>query len=241
MNAEAARLHAQVFGPGAADAADAATDPGIDQHHLADLAVLDLRADRDDFPGRLVAERERQSDAAVGEAQALAAAEIVASFPDMKVRVADAGGLDRNHDLVAGGLRVRQVGFLQGIAESRQLETFHPVVLLGVFFERLFACHVCRREIRRLRSGRLRRKTSGRRQFDVSRYIGLSAISFSFGPGPVHKPSATSRRTSSRRHCTTATVAGVFGRRTVSPTTSVRVSEGETMRRATIAPAATSR
>ena len=72
MNAEAARLHAQVFGPGAADAADAAADPGIDQHHLADLAVLDLRADGDDFPGCLVAERERQSDAAVGKAQALA-------------------------------------------------------------------------------------------------------------------------------------------------------------------------
>ena len=49
--------------------------------------------------------------------------------------MANAGSLDRDHDLVAGGLRVRQVGFLQGIAESRQLETFHPVVLLGVFFK----------------------------------------------------------------------------------------------------------
>ena len=117
--------------PVAADAADAAADPGIDQHHLADLAVLDLRADGNDLPGRLVAERQRQSDAAVGKAQALAAAEIVASFPDMQVRMANAGSLDRNDDLVAGGLRIRQVGFLQGIAESRQLEAFHPVVLLG--------------------------------------------------------------------------------------------------------------
>ena len=44
MNAEAARLHAEIFMAVAADPTDAAADPGIDQAHFAYLAISHIRA-----------------------------------------------------------------------------------------------------------------------------------------------------------------------------------------------------
>ncbi len=102
MNAEAARLHAKIFVAVAADAAGSAADPGIDEHDLADFAVRHIGADGQDLAGCFMAERQGQRNAAILQHQALAAAEIVAAFPDMQIGVTYAGGLDRDDDLVTG-------------------------------------------------------------------------------------------------------------------------------------------
>ncbi len=130
MNAEAAGLHAQIFIALTADAADAAADPRIDEHHLADLSVRHIGSDGQDFAGCFVAERQGQRDAAILQHQALAAAEIVAAFPDMQIGMAYARGLDRDDDFVTGRLRIRQLGALKRAAEIDNLIALQPGVLL---------------------------------------------------------------------------------------------------------------
>ena len=93
MDAEAARLHAQVLMTRAADAAFAAADPGIDENHFADFAVLDVRPDRDDLARGFVAQRHRQLNAAILQIEPPAGAEIVTALPDVQVGMADAARL----------------------------------------------------------------------------------------------------------------------------------------------------
>ena len=123
VNAEVARLHAEIFAAAAADAAGPAADPGVDEAHLADLAIGDLAADRNDLARRLVAERQRQTNRAVLQHEPPSAAQIEAPFPDMQVGVADAGRLDGDHDFIVAGRGVRRFGLFQRAAEVDELDS----------------------------------------------------------------------------------------------------------------------
>ena len=74
--------------------------------------------------------RQRKRDATIRQPQTLAAPKIIAAFPDMQVRMADAGRLDLDHNLMPGRFGVRQVCLLEGGAEIGDLEAFHSSVLL---------------------------------------------------------------------------------------------------------------
>ena len=84
---------------------------GPDRHHLADV---------------LVAERHRQLHAAIGEAHALAAAEIEIAVGEMQVAVADAGGQHLQQHLGAGRLGRRAARCsCSGCAAVADLEAAH--------------------------------------------------------------------------------------------------------------------
>ena len=76
------RRLAEVFVAALADDALAAADPGIGEHaRRRSCTPLRVRAERDDLADILMAERERQLDAALEQVEPLAAAEIVSSRP----------------------------------------------------------------------------------------------------------------------------------------------------------------
>src|SRR5262245_22749183 len=120
----------------------AAAEPGIGQRDVADrkttlVGVLDVRPERDDLADRLVAHRARQRDAAVLQRQRLTAvAEIIAAFPDVQVRVADAGGLDLDQHLRARRLRRRLIDLLQRRVEIDDLEALHRCSPESLFLRR---------------------------------------------------------------------------------------------------------
>ncbi|MGY4593815.1 hypothetical protein ACVWXL_001561 [Bradyrhizobium sp. GM22.5] len=131
IDAERARRQAHVLVTGETGRAFAATDPGIDQPDIADLHValvrrLHVRAEGEHLADRLVPHGQRQVDAAVLQRERLAAvAEIVATFPNVKVAMADAGGLHLDQHLRAGRLRRGLIELLQRRLEIGDLETFH--------------------------------------------------------------------------------------------------------------------
>src|SRR5271166_5338842 len=85
VNAETARLHAEVLVAVTADPANAAADPRIDQAHLTDFAVSHVRANRYDLAHGLVSERQRQLDAAVFYGKQKTADEIQSALPNVQV------------------------------------------------------------------------------------------------------------------------------------------------------------
>ena len=105
---ERGRLRAIVLLVAQADVACAAAEPRIDQKRLADLAVGDrcIGALRDEPAENLVSHDHRRGHAAIGETQALAAAEIVVAVLNMQIAVADAAARDIDHHFRAGGLRI---------------------------------------------------------------------------------------------------------------------------------------
>ncbi len=92
VHAEAAPGRTEVLLARQAAMAGAAADPRIGKHAAAEGAdrLAGLRPHGRDAPEDLVAEGDRQPDAALGEAQALAAAEVVMALPQVEVGVADA-------------------------------------------------------------------------------------------------------------------------------------------------------
>src|SRR5260221_545973 len=121
--------------------------PGFDP---ASIGFLDIRPERQNLADRLVPHRARQRHAAILQRQRLAAmAEIVAAFPDMQVAMADAGGLDLDQHLRAGGLRRRLIHLFQGGIELGDLETLHrfsPGILVLEDIVMGGPCHVCPHE-----------------------------------------------------------------------------------------------
>ena len=103
----------------------AAAEPGMHQPAVADLDALGVGADGDDFADILMPHGQRQFDAAIGELEPLAAAEIVVAFPDMQVAMADAGGDDLEQDLGAGRLRRRPLHQSQRRATFADIIAFH--------------------------------------------------------------------------------------------------------------------
>src|SRR5262249_25395734 len=103
--AEEARLEAQLLVAAPAPLAPAAADPRIGQAPVADLDVAHVRPDRDDLANRFVAHGERQCQAAIGQLELLAAAEVVDAFPDMQVAVTHACREHAQQNLAAGRLR----------------------------------------------------------------------------------------------------------------------------------------
>src|SRR5437867_768100 len=94
IDAERARLRAQMLVAGNANRALAAADPRKHQAHLAGPDTLGVRPGGDHFADGLVAHGQREGNAAVLERHALAVTEIVAALPDVQVAVADARRLD---------------------------------------------------------------------------------------------------------------------------------------------------
>ena len=104
----------------------AAADPGIDDAPVADGHILGLGADRQNLADDLVAHGEGQLDAAVGDVDALAAAEVEEALPDVEVAVAHAAGRDPHQHLGPLRDRVRIVPPLERPAPRDDLVASHP-------------------------------------------------------------------------------------------------------------------
>ena len=119
LDAELARLGADVFLVALAGGALAAADPREDDEALADLAAFEqglrIRADSRERAFDLVAQRVRQR-AALGPVELVAIAEVDMAVLQVDVRMADAGVGDLHHHFRA--LRRRDVGgdFLERFA-----------------------------------------------------------------------------------------------------------------------------
>ena len=70
-------------------------------------------------------ERQRQLDAAVLQGELPAAAEIEAALPNMQIGMTDAGGLDGDHDLIAGRFGIEHIGVPKRVAELDDLIAPH--------------------------------------------------------------------------------------------------------------------
>jgi hypothetical protein len=126
-NAEIARRRAEMLVAAPAGRAGAAAVPGIDQAALARLKPDGVGSGRHHFADRLVAERDRRGEAALGEAEALASAEIVIAVPDMHVGVADPGGQHAQQHLGAGRNRIRALCGGKLLAEGDHIDASHRV------------------------------------------------------------------------------------------------------------------
>ena len=114
VDAEAAPVQAHVVVVGQALLAMAAADPGVDDAQVADLDAGRLGPELAHPPDDLMPHRQRQHDAAIFQRHRLAAAEIVAAFPDVQVGVADAAMRGLQQDFRALGLGRRPFDLLQG-------------------------------------------------------------------------------------------------------------------------------
>src|SRR5260370_5617266 len=123
--AEEARARAQLLLAALAHRAGTAAEPGEDQALVADLGALGVWSQGDDLADRFMSHGQRQFDAALGQLELLAAAEIVMTLPDMDIAVADAGGEDAQQDLAAAGLWRRPLEQLEGRAALGNLVAFH--------------------------------------------------------------------------------------------------------------------
>ena len=101
----------------------AATDPRKRRITRADLDVLHIGADGDDFAFDLMAQRVRQLH--IRHRQLVAAAQIEIAVMDMDVRMADAGIVDLEENLGACRGRCRRLQFLKRLAEFRDHLTEH--------------------------------------------------------------------------------------------------------------------
>ena len=126
-HADAARLEAQLLVAAEADAAFAASHPGIHQPPVADRHAARLRADRHDLADVLMAERDRQLHSALDDAQALAAAEIEVAVGQMQIAVADAGGEHLEQHLGAGRLGRGMLRHLKRCTALADLKASHRV------------------------------------------------------------------------------------------------------------------
>src|SRR5205085_6655618 len=124
-HADILRLEAKVLFAAPANFAFAAAHPRVDEAHVAELHALRIRPSRDDFADVLVPHGERQLDAAVGEHQLLAAADLVIAVPDVQVGMAHAGREHSQQHLRARGLRRLGLVHLQWRATLADLKTAH--------------------------------------------------------------------------------------------------------------------
>ena len=105
MDADAARLHAEVLVAAATYDTLPASHPRVDQSDVANRYALRIRPDGDNLADVFVAHGQRQLDAAIQQLQLLAATDVVIAVPDVEVGVADARRDDAQHDLRARRLR----------------------------------------------------------------------------------------------------------------------------------------
>ena len=124
-HADAERRAAKLLVAALADRAFAAAEPWMNEPAVARLDALGVWADGDDFADVFVSHGQRQLDAAVGELEQLAAAEIVVALPDMQIAVADAGGDDLEQDLGPRGLRRRPLHQPQRCPAFTDIIAFH--------------------------------------------------------------------------------------------------------------------
>lgn len=124
-DADRLRLGAELFFASEAHPALAAADPRIDQADGADRNGADVRPDRDDFADVLVAEYVGQADAALGHLEHVAATQVVAAMPDVKVRVADAGSANLHQDFGARRYGGRALGRHERLAEFDDFLAVH--------------------------------------------------------------------------------------------------------------------
>src|SRR3954470_14824524 len=103
INAEEARLGAEVLVAAPADRAGPAADPRVDEAHVARADAASLGPDGDDFACRLVPERQGHRNAPVLQRHPAAEAEVVAALPDVQIAMADPGRSDAKQDLRSGG------------------------------------------------------------------------------------------------------------------------------------------
>jgi hypothetical protein len=74
-------------------------------------------------------ERQRQLDAAVLHGELPAATEIEAALPNMQIGMTDAGGLDGDHNLIAGWFGIEHIGAAKRVAELDDLVAPHSHLL----------------------------------------------------------------------------------------------------------------
>ena len=97
----------------------------MDQPALADLDPAGIGSARNDLADGLVSHGQRQLDAAVGDGETLAAAEIEIAVGNVQIAVAHAGGQHLEQHLAAGGRRGRVFGSQQRRAAFANLEASH--------------------------------------------------------------------------------------------------------------------
>ena len=124
-HADVLRLEAEVLVAAPAHLAFAAAHPRIDEAHVAHLDVLRVRSERDHLADVLMAHGERQLDAAIGEHQLLAAADLVIAVPDVQIGMAHAGGEHFQENLRAGWLGRLGLIHLQRRAALANLKAAH--------------------------------------------------------------------------------------------------------------------
>ena len=108
-----------------ADLAFAASHPRIDEANVSHFDALHIRPECHDLADILVTHRQRKLDAAIGEHQLLAAADLVIAVPDVQVGVAHAGREHFQQHLRARGLRRLGLVHLQWRAALADLKTAH--------------------------------------------------------------------------------------------------------------------
>ena len=130
-NAEKARLRAEVFLARLADGAFATADPRKHEVLAADrdagCAWVNAGPERHHLSGYLVAHREGQRHAAVGDAEPPGRAKIVAALPQMQIAVAHPGSQGAHQHFAAVRDRRRLLGPLQRLPELRDIIADHGV------------------------------------------------------------------------------------------------------------------
>src|SRR5262249_28663306 len=123
--AEAFHGAAEILLAAPARPATAAAYPRIRQHARADAHALGVWSGRHHLADILMAERDRQLHAAVGETKALAAAETEPAIGEMQVAVADARREHFEHHLAASRVWGRLLLGLQRLAADAELKHAH--------------------------------------------------------------------------------------------------------------------
>ncbi len=90
----------------------AAAKPGEDDPQVADLDARGVGTKLDHPADNFMSHRQRQNHATIDQRHHLATAEVIVTFPDMQVGVADAAMRDLKQDLGARRLRRRQLDLL---------------------------------------------------------------------------------------------------------------------------------
>src|SRR5690606_11811545 len=125
MDADAARLEAEIFLAAPADGALAAAHPWVDEADVANADAFRFGSDGDHLADILVAHGQRQLDAAFEQHQPLATADVVIAVPDVQVGMADAGRQHLEDDFCAFRGRRLALHALERSAAVTDVEAEH--------------------------------------------------------------------------------------------------------------------
>ena len=132
-------LQAKLFVAARTNRAGPTTDPWINQPLIADADTARLTTNRNHAPHILMAECERQLQAAVGEPHHLAAADIIHAFPEMDVAMANSGCGHLQQHFGSRRLRGGLLSQLKGRTAFADLVGFHSCASSPVSrFRRLY-------------------------------------------------------------------------------------------------------